>query len=215
MLQGKEWFDLYLNSFGFIFIEYELSKCNILNFLMKNPGDLMIGLNLSNGKHSVIFKGFIDNNFNFMNVRRENTNEPNTYSFKENELLSKLDESIYIGLVKKADYTNVIDNNYLYTSLQFLAKYETDLLIYCYNEHEYEELKEAQNKIFAALLLDVYSMMLLICKNNLAEKIKALREEYMTAMKLNRKLILSKHININLLKEIISDYKIVIKSELT
>jgi len=99
MLQGIEWFNIYLNTIGIAFIEQELNKNDVPKYLRENPGDKIIGLNLDNGKHAVIFKGYTNDEYKFLNVKHENSHEPDFYTFSESDLLLRLDNLVHIGYI--------------------------------------------------------------------------------------------------------------------
>lgn len=216
MLQGKEWFDLYLNQIGFSFVEDIISKNEIINYLKHNVNDCIIGLKLNNVKHAVIYKGYINNLFKFMNVKHEHSNEPDYYTFTEGELLLRLDEIVHVGYIKKTDCKGIINQSMYEQSLIHFGNYEKELIALCLIAQNTVDLALTRDKYFAPLLLDICSMMEIINETNLRERIVSIREKYMEALKLNKEksIKLADYLDINLLREVLSDYKELIKSKL-
>ena len=88
MLQGKEWFDLYLKPLGWRFAETRYEKREALGCFM--PGS-MIGMRvLKQSKHAVIYRGRSGLKYVFFNNRRKEGNEPDQIILSEEELLEKI-----------------------------------------------------------------------------------------------------------------------------
>lgn len=70
MLQGAEWFDLYLHPIGFTFIERRLERAEVCSFLKDHP-PAMLGLRVTpESKHAVVYTGGRGGEYCFINNKR-------------------------------------------------------------------------------------------------------------------------------------------------
>ena len=78
MLQGAEWFDLYLHPIGFTFIEHRLERAEVCSFLKDHP-PAMLGLRVTpESKHAVVYTGGGGGEYCFINNKRQDSTEPET-----------------------------------------------------------------------------------------------------------------------------------------
>lgn len=212
MLQADKYFNFYLQNLGLNLIGNDFTKENALAFLRNLHSRAMVGLNFSNNhKHAVIYSGFKNNKYTFLNNKRNNSTEPNYYYFTPNELLSCMDKTVYISYLEnklddvKIDLTSEIKNSFIY-----LQKYKKDIVAFCNEIQDIDSLSKAMSTLFHAFFLDVYSMMVIIGEKQITKEIEDLRNSYLKAMSLKQPLKLSEHICLEALEKTIDEYKEII-----
>ena len=216
MVQRSKNFNYYLKRLGLRFVENEFTRENAIIFLRKFKHKCMMALNISEGYgHAVIYYGIENDEYIFLNNRRENTNEPEYYRYKLNELIRKMNDNLFIGYIEKGieevelDITTEINNSILY-----LSEYMQEIERFAIKEQNLESLNQAMDLVFRALFLDVYSMMEIIGEVEIVEKILKVRSDYLQAMKLKKSLKLSEYICLDELNNIIDGYKEIIELEI-
>ncbi|MCB2291062.1 hypothetical protein LGK97_15100 [Clostridium sp. CS001] len=212
MLQADRYFNFYLQNLSLQLVGNEFTKESALDFLKKLQCRAMIGLNVSNGrKHAVIYSGVEADKYIFMNNKRKDSQEPDFYRFSFNELLYKMDETVFISYLEnrlggvKIDLTPEIKDSFFY-----LQEYKENVAGFCSEVQGVDALNKGMSTLFHAFFLDVYSMMVIIGEKQLSEGIGDLRNSYLQAMRLKQPLRLSEYISIEYFKKAIDEYKKII-----
>lgn len=216
MLQGKKWFDYYLISYGLEFKEIEVQKNKALECFNANPNRFMVGLNMGNiGKHAVIFEGRQENNYQFLNIKREDSCEPDYYLFDSIELFNKLDDCFLVGWIEETNKSIALNNKHeLKKSVEHIKLYKKAVVDFCSENRNSIELADAKSNLFEAFFLDVFSMMKIINELNLVKKIECIRRDYINAMSTNPEhLILSDYLKMDEFLKTIDYFQLLVEKE--
>lgn len=216
MVQKAENFNYYLQKLGLRFVENEFTRADAITFLQNCKHKCMMALNIRvEYRHAVIYCGIENDEYVFLNNRRANTDEPEYYRYKLNELKEKMNDKFFIGYIEKGIEDKKLDiNQEMNNSILYLSKYIDQIKNFSIKEQSVELLKESMDLVFRALFLDVYSMMEIIGEPGLAERILKVRSDYLVAMKLKRPLKLSEYICLEEIENIVDEYKEIIQREI-
>src|SRR5690554_1033525 len=121
MLQDAKYFNYCLQNWGLKLIENKVSKENTLSFLKNIKCKAMIGLNIKDYKHAVIYLGNKNNIFYFLNNRRKGSSDPEFYKFNSDELIEKITETIIISYIDKSSKRYTIDKE-IQDSITYLER---------------------------------------------------------------------------------------------
>lgn len=216
MLQEDKYFNYCLQKWNLKLIGNRVPKEKAISFLSTLNQNAMIGLNISEGyKHAVIYCGYKNKEYIFLNNRRRDTNDPECYKFSYDVLEEKMDETTFISYIDRDTEKSKLDiDKEIKESTTYLEKYRKEVEDFCQKEQSVNSLKNAMNTYFRALFLDVYSMMAIIEEVKFVEQISKVRSEYLKAMKLNKSLVLTDYISLEELKNIIDQYKKIIELQI-
>lgn len=213
MLQSAKWFDLYLRSIGLTMQEREIARGDVPAALHTETC-AMIGLHLSeHDKHAVVYMGYTDGAYAFVNNRREQSDEIETLMLTEAELLDKLDERAHVAVLVPASVQQANFAPLFHQSCLVLKEMKSDMEAFCCREQQPQELIAAMNPLFRAILLDGVTMLELIGENALAQKLQAVQGELINAVRMNQPLVPVRHLSFPLLMEAISQYIALIQRE--
>jgi hypothetical protein len=214
MIQSQPWFNYFLNSLGFDFIEEWLNPQSAVKCFDKNEKRYMLGIIINannNSKHAVIFEGKENEKYRFLNPKRKDSIEPDYYIFNKDELNKKLPLNILMGyLVKNQKIVPFDVTDQLLNSLHNIDKYQDKIVEFCSKEQDIKTLIEVRDTLFAPLLIDVLAMMELIEETALAIDIKNIRANFMKAMKETQAVLLADYVAPEYLSGIILRYKKII-----
>jgi len=210
MLQGAQWFDLYLNPLGFDFSECRLGREEVCAQLQTGC-PAMLGLRVSTErKHAVVFTGLENNKFQFINNKWRNSPEPETLSLTEEELLARLDGSAVIGRLENSAPTSVDFRPYLEESARVLQSLQKKLNDFCAQEQSVSSLRAAMNNLFRSLLLDGVTMLELLGET--AEPLKEIQTQFLRAVRENRPAVLAEVLDMPRLNVAVDEYgKLIVK----
>lgn len=215
MLQGEKWFNIYLNPLGFTWKEQEVKKTELCPMLRKT-GYAMLGIPVSDGsKHAVIFTGLQEDKFNFLNNKWEQDDEPDALLFTENELLDRVDDTVFVGCLVKTDRKPACRNELLKRSESTLMKLLDEIQIFCSDEKSVSELRSSMNTLFRPILLDGITMLDLLGRTGLGDRLRTLQGQYIRALRENKPLRLERYLDLNLLREAAQEYAALIHEQIT
>ena len=190
MLQGKRWFDLWLNPRGLAFSESVVSSETFAPALQLAQSPVMLGLQTPYGKHAVVFQRY-DGSYHFFNPTHGDSGEPTELILREEELLRSVDPSMMIGQITFSDsYTQSI-KPLLQKSIQILRENVAEITAFSSVPHAPEEYLPAMNRHFRPLLLDGISMLHLAGESSLAQRFSALQRDFLDFMRSPRTGVLS------------------------
>lgn len=214
MIQEKKWFNYYLNSIGLELKDKEIKIEDALNFFDVVSHKCMVGLKIGNtGKHAVIFNGKERFEYKFLNNKRKGSLEPDYYWYDSKALLMKLEDKNQISWIeKKQNCYSLNITHELELSLECLENYRNRVKEFCCEEQDFITLEKAKWSLFEALFLDVFSMMEIVNNTEIVNEIKKLRNDYIQIMKLKVSAVLSNHLSIDDLDNVITKYMKVIES---
>lgn len=215
MLQGADWFNLYLHPIGYHMEEHRVEREQIPAAL-RSTKTAMLGLRVSpKSKHAVVYQGMDGDNYSFLNNKWQHTEEPEQLLLTETELLARLDDRVVIATLEPTQCKDIDFNPLLKQSVQVLESLKHDIQSFCAKEQSHQAVMAAMNTLFRAILLDGISMLELCAETALAEKLRIVQSEFMTAVKKNTTVILSEEISVDLLVEAIEEYKRLIERHST
>lgn len=190
MLQGKRWFDLWLNPRGLAFSESVVSSETFALALQLAQSPVMLGLQTPYGKHAVVFQRYAGS-YHFFNPTHGDSGEPTELILSEEELLRSVDPSMMIGQITFSDsYTQSI-KPLLQKSIQILRENVAEITAFSSVPHAPEEYLPAMNRLFRPLLLDGISMLHLAGESSLAQRFSALQRDFLDFMRSPRTGVLS------------------------
>jgi hypothetical protein len=189
MLQGKRWFDLFLNRHSLEFVENKYNKVDAITVIRKSGRKLMIGMNLNTGKHAMVYCPLDTQSFIFFNPHYEKDGALDFFVYSNKEILDLLDDEVTIGYI--AHNPKIVSPEFeLYDhSIGYLVKYTVDIIEFCSVEHTIEEIMEMRESLFAGLLLSPIPLLEFEKENELVECLKKLQKDFISALQQNKKTI--------------------------
>lgn len=183
MLQSAEWFDLYLKPRGFRYVERFMEKQEAVKQLCAGS---MLGLQVTaNSKHAVIFLGKEDENYKFLNNRREDSEEPDFLLLAREECLERLPEHVVVGSLEVCEPQQAEIKPYLEDALKNWEALRSMLQAFAYEVQSPQALKESMNRLFRPLLLDGLSMAKLLQEKELEECLTGLQKQFLGIVRSN------------------------------
>ena len=213
MLQSADWFNLYLHSIGFEMRERFVPREEVPALLAKE-NTAMLGIRVSpRDKHAVVYTGKDGQNFRFLNNKWQHTHDPETFLFAQQELLSRLDESVVIATLHPCSSRDVDFAPLLHNSCTVLAELKGKLAAFCATEKTTEEMTGAMNTLFRPVLLDGITMLELIGQDTLAEKLRQLQGKFLATIRAGKSVIPAEFMQMDVLPQSIEAYISLIRSQ--
>ena len=186
MLQGAEWFNLYLNPLGFSLSEQQLDREKICSGLQAGSF-AMLGLRVSKeGKHAVVYTGRQDGKYQFINNKRKDSPEPETLCLTKDELLDRLDETVTVGRLERTDPVQTDFRPYLNESVRTLQSLILEISDFCMVGQSIVALQKAKNDLFRAVLVDGLTMLELLgedVETEFVTKLKTVRAQFLDVIR--------------------------------
>lgn len=206
MIQGAQWFDLYLKSKGFYLSEEPVEKNNLPEYL-KNHKPCMLGIKRIEitGKHAVVFYEY-NGRYCFSNPTKEGSGRPTEIVLSKEELLDSVEDIVMVGHLKEQEPQSVNLNKLREESTQVIRDNMSEIETFCTITHKPQEYDEALNKLFRALLLDGITMLELAGESALAEEFKSIQKDFLEFMRGERTGILSDAISLDKLSKLAEQY---------
>jgi len=216
MLQGKKWFDLYLNGIGFEFLDKYYDIEGAIKFLSSTKERAMIGLKKDDtGRHAVVFIGMRDGGYFFLNNKHKETKEKEELVFRKDELYDVIDDDSVIGYISAIESKRNVDYYAeMMAALDTLERYREDVVSFISAKRTIDEIMSAKRSLFEALMLDVVSMLDIIGEKELLNKIIDLRGKYSDALQQRTELVLKECIPVNDINSVIDMYKNIIMKKM-
>ncbi len=177
-LYQPRWLDLYLIPFGFHMTEIALPKENVPAYLRTCKTAMLPMTITKNIKHPVVFTGYADGRYGFTNIKRENFDEPDTFSLTTAMLKRRLADQVTVHSLKECAASKVDFIPLLFESLDHLASYQADVLEALKQTVTREELCILSERIFHALMRDLLPMAELANDAELAYELCLLNHDY-------------------------------------
>ena len=206
MLQGAKWFNLYLKTVGYTMTETEVAKEQLCDYL-RDLQAAMLGIYVSErNKHAVVYTGMRDGKFCMLNNKWEQSDEPDTLLFSEQELLRRVDETVTVAVLRKAACETVKTEGMVTHSVAVLQSLAKEIADFCSQERSPMDIRSSMNTLFRAILLDGITMLDLIGETQISQKLKTVQGQFMNAVKENKPLQLDQHLDMALLDSAITEY---------
>lgn len=206
MLQGAEWFDLYLHPIGFTFIERRLERAEVCSFLKDHP-PAMLGLHVTpESKHAVVYTGGGGGEYCFINNKRQDSTEPETLRLTETALLSRLDKTVVVGMLENIEPLPSALHDRLAVSPGVLLALQSEINDFCTQQQTPAAQAAALNDLFRPLLLDGITMLELLENTEPAASLRTVRAQLLPLIRAGRPAVLSESIDLSLLNTSIRAY---------
>lgn len=206
MLQGAEWFDLYLHPIGFTFIERRLEREEVCSFLKDQP-PAMLGLRVTpESKHAVVYTGGGGGEYCFINNKRQDSTEPETLRLTESALLSRLDKTVVVGMLENIEPLPSALHDRLAVSPGVLLALQSEINDFCTQQQTPAAQAAALNDLFRPLLLDGITMLELLENTEPAASLRTVRAQLLPLIRAGRPAVLSESIDLSLLNASIRAY---------
>ena len=206
MLQGAEWFDLYLHPIGFTFIERRLERAEVCSFLKDHP-PAMLGLHVTpESKHAVVYTGGGGGEYCFINNKRQDSTEPETLRLTGSALLSRLDKTVVVGMLEKIGPRPSALHDHLAVSPGVLLALQSEINDFCTQQQTPAAQAAALNDLFRPLLLDGITMLELLENTEPAASLRTVRAQLLPLIRAGRPTVLSESIDLSLLNASIRAY---------
>ena len=206
MLQGAKWFNLYLKPIGYTMTEKEVNKEQLCGYL-RDLQYAMLGIYVSErNKHAVVYTGMRDGKFCMLNNKWEQSDEPDTLLFSEQELLRRVDEKVTVGVLNKTACEAVKAESTVKHSIAVLQSLAKEIADFCSQERLSTDIRLSMNTLFRAILLDGITMLDLIGETQISQKLKIVQGQFMNAVKENKPLQLDQRLDMALLDSAITEY---------
>jgi hypothetical protein len=184
MLQGKPYFDLALQPLGFAWREQVLDAAAILERLDQGGPRRMVGLQLgATGRHAVIHCGRQDGRHRFLNNRHANSAEPDYLDYAPDELAPLLADELPLGWLERLERPQPTPSPerqvLLAASRVALDRFRADLAGLFDRPLDAAAKAATRDSHFAALFLDLASMLELTGQDGLLECLIGLRSRYL------------------------------------
>ena len=207
MLQSADWFNLYLNPIGYTMDENHVKREQVPSALLKEK-TAMLGLRGSpQSKHAVVYQGIEHDKYGFLNNKWQYTEEPELVLLTEPELLARLDGDVVIATLHPTQRKEVDFEPLLKQSVYVLEDLKRDIRAFCAVEQSLQAVVTAMNTLFRAILLDGITMLEISDQMVLAQKLRRVQGELMTAVRKKTAVTLSEEIGVEILLEAIDEYK--------
>ena len=189
MLQGAEWFNLYLNPLGFTLCERRLSRGEVCASLQADSPALL-GLRFSpESKHAVVYTGSQDGRYQFINNKRKDSPEPETLRLTEEELITRLDETVAVGRLEQTEPTRTDYRPYLDSSVRTLQSLMMEISDFCMVGQSIVALQRAKNDLFRPVLVDGVTMLELLgedVKTEFVTMLRTVRTQFLDVIRAGR-----------------------------
>ncbi len=215
MLQGKKWFDLFLNRHHLDFRENIIQKEDIIKYIRDSSKKLMIGLNLDLGKHAMVYCPTLTEVYRFMNPHYKDDGESDYIVYTEKQLLEKLDDEVSVGYVIYDTNIQGSDEHIYYESKYYLGKYIADFVEFCETERTMDEINNRREGLFSPLLLTIIPLLELEEEKEIVSCLLILQKDYIRGIQTKTKKIrLSDYINLLLVNNCVRRLKVAIENNI-
>lgn len=177
-LYQPRWLDLYLAPLGFHMTEIALPKKDVPAHLRACKTAMLPMTITKDLKHPVVFTGYADGRYALTNIKRENSNEPDTFSLTTAMLKRRLADQTTVFSLKECPASQVDFIPLLFESLDHLASYRADVLEALKQTVTRGELRLLSDRIFHALMRDLLPMAELAHDAELAYELCLLNHDY-------------------------------------
>lgn len=182
MLQGAKWFNLCLYPLGFTFTERRMKREDVCSYLHDHH-PAMLGLHVTaESRHAVIYTGGVEGEYRFLNNKHESSPEPADLRLSEKGFLSRLDETVTVGILEKAQPVSIELRPCLERSLTTLHGLQEEINAFCSREQPASALRTARDTLFRPILLDDVTMLVLLGEERIAAALRTVRAQLVAAL---------------------------------
>ena len=209
MLQTKKWFDLYLNPLGFEMQETLLNREQVISFLKENePCMIGVKVNPAASRHAIIYVGAQNGTLVFLNNRRKDSAEPDSFRWTEKEFLNLMDrETIPIAKVVACGKKEVSLGARYEETLDALADMKERVNHICKHAMDVRFQQESKETVFRAILLDNIAVLKLTQETELTHLFEIVQGQYLSALAQKKGLVLEEYMDMKLLDQALDRWK--------
>lgn len=170
--------NMYLHTHGFHMDQKVLPQRDVFSFLRSHK-PVMLSIEVQKHvHHPVVFSGYENGRFQFVNIMQKNTPEPETMSFSHDMLKRRLPEAVTVYTLCTCPPSSSDYQMLLLRSLDTLESYLNDVLAareLCVTPSEYRKL---QDTLFRPLMQDLLPLTALTGDEILFEELRLLNHDY-------------------------------------
>lgn len=209
MLQTKKWFDLYLNPLGFEMQETLLKREQIIDFLKENePCMIGVKVNPAASRHAIIYVGAQNGTLMFLNNRRKESSEPDSFRWTEEVFFNLMDrKTVPIASVVRCEKKEASLGARYEETLIALADVKEKVNYICRHAMDVRFQLESRETVFRAILLDNIAVLKLTEEAELTHMFETVQRQYLSALAQKRELILEEYMDIKLLNQALDFWK--------
>ena len=183
MLQGAQWFNLYLHPRGLEMRETEVPAQSVAAYLRRQRTAMLGIRGIENGKHAVVYIGNKQEKLLFLNNKWERADAPTQLLLTEQALLSYLDDKVIIAtLAPVAPCTEDIISRMRH-SITVLQQNAREICMLCQEKMSVAVLRSRMDSLFRALLLDGITMLNLLGESDLVARLLPLQRGLLDAVR--------------------------------
>jgi len=193
-------------------------KRKLIQNISETTSHKIVSLKLTNNDnkwHATIFTGVVNEEYIFVNMRRED-DEAIEIRLKYDELINKLADNVQFAWLERIEKFDVLDRKkYLDESIVTLLKYKNMIFDYSEEEKSLSSRLESRDALFRPLLLNYVDMASITHEKELYENIMILQRQYLNSFQVDGKVKLSSYLDMLLLKKCIFQIENNIKAQLS
>ena len=183
MLQGAQWFNLYLHPRGLEMREIEVPAQSMAAYLRRQRTAMLGIRGTENGKHAVVYIGNKQEKLLFLNNKWERTGTPTQLLLTEQALLSYLDDKVIIATLAHVPPCTEDIVSRMRHSITVLQQNAREICMLCQETMPVAVLRSRMDSLFRALLLDGITMMNLLGESDLVARLLPLQRGLLNAVR--------------------------------
>lgn len=215
-VQGQEWFNFYLNTIGFNYCEVDCTISEYISRLNNNIQTHMIGFWLNEiERHVVIFEGFENLQYKYMNNKKRDSIEEDYLYFNNNDLIKINKEIVKYGYLEKMEKSYNSFNKILFDkTIVNIEKYQKLLNDNINIVKSTKMHLEERDSIYRTLLLDIQSMLDIMGYYDISDKIIQMRNKYLNALKGKNDFAIQEYFTMSEIEIVLNQYKEIVKDRI-
>lgn len=173
-----EWVNLYLNTLGFELTAHPLSREDVPAFLRMHAPVMLPLAVAPRSIHPVVFIGYQNKRYEFLNIRKATSPEPDAFSLSADMLRRRLADDVATYTLERCEPRTPDFIPLLRASLTALTDYQNELLRCCKKPLSRTQFSALKQPFLRALLQDAYPMALLLEDVMLSKYLRELNHRY-------------------------------------
>ena len=183
MLQGAQWFNLYLHPRGLEMRETEVPAQSVAAYLRRQRTAMLGIRGIENGKHAVVYIGNKQEKLLFLNNKWERADAPTQLLLTEQALLSYLDDKVIIATLAPVTPCTEDIISRMRRSIMILQQNAREICMLCQETMPVAVLRSRMDSLFRALLLDGITMLNLLGESDLVARLLPLQRGLLNAVR--------------------------------
>lgn len=183
MLQGAQWFNLYLHPRCLEMREIEVPAQSVAAYLRRQRTAMLGVRQIENGKHAVVYIGNKQEKLLFLNNKWERADAPTQLLLTEQALLSYLDDKVIIATLAHVPPCTEDIVSRMRRSITVLQQNAREICMLCQETMPVAALRSRMDSLFRALLLDGITMLNLLGEGDLVARLLPLQRGLLNAVR--------------------------------